>query len=228
MTATNSHLMTDFPLQLSGNSLIAPTLFQNYVATDEHSASLSWCQATSGTQDQIFITVRHLRACWYRAPSLTKGRVCRLQLLPAHSFLSQSPAGIMTIFYCRIYETSQPVGPGPHMYIPQEQGGYLYPQALGSLPLRCLVRLASLRWKYSNPSPHGDLTKVTKVTEIVLCLTLQNCFRHADLFQITVVFLNGIYNICRVQIFSEDPVFRKLKKLHLRFLCRFERKRFAA
>jgi hypothetical protein len=35
----------------------------------------------SGAQDQTFITVRHLRACWRGAPSLNRGRVCRLQLL---------------------------------------------------------------------------------------------------------------------------------------------------
>jgi hypothetical protein len=34
-----------------------------------------------GPQDQIFINVRQLRVCWCRAPSLTRGRVCRLQLL---------------------------------------------------------------------------------------------------------------------------------------------------
>jgi hypothetical protein len=35
----------------------------------------------SGAYDQIFITVRQLRVCWCGAPSLTRGRVCRLQLL---------------------------------------------------------------------------------------------------------------------------------------------------
>jgi hypothetical protein len=33
-----------------------------------------------GTQDQIFIIVRELRVCWCGAPSITIGRVCRLQL----------------------------------------------------------------------------------------------------------------------------------------------------
>jgi hypothetical protein len=33
-----------------------------------------------GLNDQIFITVRQLRICWFGAPSLTRGRVCRLQL----------------------------------------------------------------------------------------------------------------------------------------------------
>jgi hypothetical protein len=31
----------------------------------------------SGAYDQIFITVRQLQACWCRALSLTRGRVCR-------------------------------------------------------------------------------------------------------------------------------------------------------
>jgi hypothetical protein len=35
----------------------------------------------SGVQGQIFVTVRLLRVCCCEAPSLTKGRVCRLQFL---------------------------------------------------------------------------------------------------------------------------------------------------
>jgi hypothetical protein len=38
-----------------------------------------------GAYDQIFITVRWLRVCWCGALSLTGGRVCRLQLLVAHT-----------------------------------------------------------------------------------------------------------------------------------------------
>jgi hypothetical protein len=40
-------------------------------------------QRPSGAYDQIFITVRQLRVCWRGALSLTRGRVCRLQLLRA-------------------------------------------------------------------------------------------------------------------------------------------------
>jgi hypothetical protein len=36
-----------------------------------------------GVYDQIFVTVRHLRVCSCGAPSLTRGRICRLQLLLA-------------------------------------------------------------------------------------------------------------------------------------------------
>jgi hypothetical protein len=35
----------------------------------------------SGPQDQIFITLRQLRVCFCGAPTLTRGQVCRLQLL---------------------------------------------------------------------------------------------------------------------------------------------------
>jgi hypothetical protein len=37
----------------------------------------------SGAYDQIFITARPLQVCWCRALSLTRGGVCRLQLLLA-------------------------------------------------------------------------------------------------------------------------------------------------
>jgi hypothetical protein len=35
----------------------------------------------SGSYDQICITVRHLRVCWFGALFLTRGRVCRLRFL---------------------------------------------------------------------------------------------------------------------------------------------------
>jgi hypothetical protein len=47
------------------------------------SVSLSRVQHPSGAEDQIFITVRQLYFYWYGAPSLTRGRVCSLQLLLA-------------------------------------------------------------------------------------------------------------------------------------------------
>jgi hypothetical protein len=46
----------------------------------------------------------------------------------------------------------QPGGPGSRIYIPQEQGGPLMPPGTG-FPLRRLLRLAGLRWRYSNPPP---------------------------------------------------------------------------
>jgi hypothetical protein len=42
-------------------------------------------------------------------------------------------------------------GPGSRIYIAQEQGGPIIPPGTG-IPLRRLLRLAGLRWRYSNPS----------------------------------------------------------------------------
>jgi hypothetical protein len=44
----------------------------------------------------------------------------------------------------------KPGGPGSHIYIPQEQGGTVILPSIGC-PLRHLLRLAGLRWSYSNP-----------------------------------------------------------------------------
>jgi hypothetical protein len=61
----------------------------------------------SGAYEQIFIIVRQLRYCSRGALSLTRERVCRLQLLLAlasQSFSGPSPAGLVTIFYCLRFE----------------------------------------------------------------------------------------------------------------------------
>jgi hypothetical protein len=49
---------------------------------------------------------------------------------------------------------SQPGGPGPRIYIPQEQVGPVIAPGTG-FPFRRLLRLAGLRWRYSTPPPHG-------------------------------------------------------------------------
>jgi hypothetical protein len=51
-------------------------------------------------------------------------------------------------------ETPQPGGLGPRIYIPQEQGGTVIPLGTG-FHFRRLLRLSGLRWRYSNPPPHG-------------------------------------------------------------------------
>jgi hypothetical protein len=80
----------------------------------------------SGAYDQILITVRQLRVCWCWAPSLTRGRICRLQLLLvlASAFSGLSPVALATIFYWHRFETSL---------------------------FRRLPRLAGLRWRCSIP-----------------------------------------------------------------------------
>jgi hypothetical protein len=85
----------------------------------------------SGAYDQIFITVWQLRVCWCGAFSLTRGRVCRFQLL-----LVLASADILG---------SESLGTRDHVLLSQ----------IRDFPFRRLLRLAGLRWKYSTPSPHG-------------------------------------------------------------------------
>jgi hypothetical protein len=58
-------------------------LSQCYVTTDGQSASLSWCQAPSGAQDQIFVTVRQTVAGLLMWCALSDERTGRLQFLSA-------------------------------------------------------------------------------------------------------------------------------------------------
>jgi hypothetical protein len=85
----------------------------------------------SGTYDQNCITVWQLRVCWCRALSLTRGWVCRLQLLMA-------PASAVTF-------GSQSRRTRDHILLSQ----------IRDFPFRRLLRLAGLRWRYSTPTPHG-------------------------------------------------------------------------
>jgi hypothetical protein len=85
----------------------------------------------SGAYDQILITIRRLRVCWCGAFSLTRGRVCRLQLL-----LALASAVILG---------SASLGTRDHIILSQ----------IRDFPFRGLLRIAGLRWRYSSPPPHG-------------------------------------------------------------------------
>jgi hypothetical protein len=81
--------------------------------------------------DQIFVAVWHLRGCSCGALSLTRGRVCRLQLLLALA---------STIIF-----GSESRGTRDHILL----------SLFRDYPFRRLLRLAGLRWRYSTPPPHG-------------------------------------------------------------------------
>jgi hypothetical protein len=81
--------------------------------------------------DQISIIVWQLRVCWFRAPSLTRRRVCRLQLLLA--------LASAVIFGSESRKTRD------HILLSQ----------IRDFPFRRLLRLAGSRWRYSTPPPHG-------------------------------------------------------------------------
>jgi hypothetical protein len=79
----------------------------------------------SQAYDQIFITVRQLRFCWYGALSLTRGQVCGLQLL-----LTLASAVILG---------SESRGARDHILLSQ----------IWDIPFCGLLRLVGLRWRYS-------------------------------------------------------------------------------
>jgi hypothetical protein len=68
----------------------------------------------------------------------------------------------------------QPGGPGPLIYIPQEQAGPVIPPGTG-FPFGRLLRLAGLRWRYSTPPSRWDATNSclpTSQSQVTLRLTV--------------------------------------------------------
>jgi hypothetical protein len=108
------------------------TEFKSYVMTDGQSASLSWNKALIWVlPPDFFITVRQMQVCWCGAFSLTRRRVCRLQLLLA--------------LVSAVILGSESYGTRDNILLSQIRDFHF---------LR-LLRLAGLRWRYSTPSPYG-------------------------------------------------------------------------
>jgi hypothetical protein len=92
----------------------------------------------SRTSDQFFflleIFFRELRVRYFVAHSLTRGRVCNLLLLlvlAAVPLGSESRGTQDHILLSELLRLPQPGGPGPRIYIPQEQGGPDIPPGTG-------------------------------------------------------------------------------------------------
>jgi hypothetical protein len=111
---------------------------------------MSWYGAPLGDLRPDIISCRNvavwnLRSCICGAPSLTRGRVCNLQC--NHSIVRVRTRNYTLLSHLRL---PQPGGPGSRIHIPQEQGCLVIP--LGTeFPSFRLLRLAGLRWSYSNP-----------------------------------------------------------------------------
>jgi hypothetical protein len=118
--------------------------------------TISWpffgVRRPSGTRDQCFflleIFFRHLRVCYFVAPSLTRGWVCNLLYncfwaLPEQSLLGGIPAELTTIFYCLIWDSPNLEDQVPIFISSRNRVAQIYPLALGSLlpPLTTLIRL---------------------------------------------------------------------------------------
>jgi hypothetical protein len=91
----------------------------------------------SRAYDQIFITVRQLRVCWCGALSLTRGRVCRSQILLVLTSsvirASESRGTHYHILLSQIRDSPIPEGQVAVFIFPRKRVAQLYPQALGSL-----------------------------------------------------------------------------------------------
>jgi hypothetical protein len=80
-----------------------------------------------GAYDQILIIVWQLRVCWFGAPSLTRGLVCRLQLLLA--------LASVVVFGSESRKTR----------------GHSLLSQIWDFPFRRLLRLAESRWRFWGP-----------------------------------------------------------------------------
>jgi hypothetical protein len=109
----------------------------------------------TGTCDQCFflleISFRHMRVCYFVAPSLTRGRVCNLLYncfwaLPEQSLLGRSPAELTTIFYCLIWDSPNLEGQVPIFISPRNRVAVNLPGVTTSLPKVSNSASPSPRW----------------------------------------------------------------------------------
>jgi hypothetical protein len=126
----------------------------------------------SGAYDQIFITVRQLRVWWSVALSLTRGRVCRLQLL-----LALASAVILE---------SESRGTRDHILLSH----------IPDFPFRRLLRLAGSRWRYSTSLPHRILNRPSLHGSLYrLPATMENVYCHGNVLTEPLA-SNGLVRCC--------------------------------
>jgi hypothetical protein len=111
----------------------------------------------SGPQDQVCIAVSQFQVSCCGALSLTRGRVCLLQLVLAiasgHSQV-RAPRDSWPYFTVSYSRLPQHGGPGPRINIPQEQSDPVTAPGTG-FPFRRLILFSGIRWRYWNPPPHA-------------------------------------------------------------------------
>jgi hypothetical protein len=111
--------------------------------------SSSWHRTPWESSAEFFFQLNTCGHCPCVTSTLTRGWVCRLQLLLAlvSAFILRSESRrTHDHIYCLTFETSSTWSPGPRIYIPQEHGGpVIHPGTW--FPFSRLLRLAGLRWR---------------------------------------------------------------------------------
>jgi hypothetical protein len=132
-----------------------------------------------GAYDQIFITVREMRVCWCGTLSLTRGRVCHLQLL-----LALASAVILG---------SESRGTRDRILLSQ----------IRDFPSGRILRLAGSRWRCSNPPPH----RIELRSKLVPLITLWHGSRRKQCsFIVACVYVAFVTQ--QRQLFTEAPLGR--------------------
>jgi hypothetical protein len=111
-----------------------PNQRQSYVATDGHSISLSWCQAPSGAQDQIFVAVSCgfvMRGSCDRRTGLSS-TIAADPRQRSHSWV-RIPRYSWPYFLTQIRDSPNLEGQVPVFISPRNKVAQLHPQALGSV-----------------------------------------------------------------------------------------------
>jgi hypothetical protein len=121
---------------------------QSYITTDSQLANSSWCQAPIWDPRPIFLSpwnfFRQLQVCYFVAPSLTRGWVCNLLLLPALASAvplgSESRGAQDHILLSQFLSSPNLVGQVPVFISPPDQGT--------GFPFRLLLWRAGLLWRH--------------------------------------------------------------------------------
>jgi hypothetical protein len=134
---------------------------QNYVTTYGQSASLSWCQAPIWGLRPDFYYRQTVAGLLMRGAHSDERTGLRFTIAAGprqrnHS-CARVPQESWPYFTTSDSRLPQPGGSGPRIYISQEQGCPIIPPGTG-FNFRRLLRLAGLRWRYSNQPPRGEIT----------------------------------------------------------------------
>jgi hypothetical protein len=141
------------PLWLA-KKLINPCESQSNLRPAVYHQSIGLGDKPLETHDQYFFQLNTWGYNPYVTSSLTRGWMCRLQLLltlaSAVILRSESDGAHDHILLFQIRVSPNLDGQVPVFISPQQEGGPVAPPGI-AFPFRRLLRLAGLRWRYSTP-----------------------------------------------------------------------------